>query len=150
MLEDYVMGAAPITRQGYYVLGSLKTRDLLVRKNRYEPGLSSRHSHRNARFVFVLKGAFEESYGHRIRNCKPTMLIFRPPGEQHREHYGSGGATSWIMNFTSTMTPLNSLFKRFCWKRQSRLFAFKRNTGLLCRPGSRERRISFTNNLSGT
>lgn len=86
----------------YKTLRSLKADGLFLRRNSYEPGWSYKHSHENARFVFVLKGAFEEVYSQRKRSCKPIMLIFRPPGEEHREDFASGGVICLSVDISSS------------------------------------------------
>lgn len=79
-----------ISNQQYGVLHSLKGNGLVLTKTAYLQGTCPEHAHENARFVFVLKGAFDESYANRSRHCRASMVIFRPAGERHWENYGHG------------------------------------------------------------
>lgn len=44
-----------------------------------------RHSHEQAYFCLVLKGAYTESYGRQTRACKTATLIFHPSDESHAD-----------------------------------------------------------------
>jgi AraC-like DNA-binding protein len=65
---------------------------LSLQKNAYAQGsVSAKHTHKNARLVFVLRGKFSEIYGRHHRQCSPFMAIFRLPQEEHSEdYYGKG------------------------------------------------------------
>ncbi len=59
----------------------------------YSPGLRlPRHSHERACFIFVVTGTFTETYGTRTRDCGPSLLIYRPIGEVHSDHFRDRGA----------------------------------------------------------
>jgi len=45
------------------------------------------HSHEQAYFCLVLKGAYTESYGRQTRTCKTATLIFHPADESHADHF---------------------------------------------------------------
>ncbi len=47
------------------------------------------HSHEQAYFCLVLKGAYTESYGRQTRTCKTATLIFHPADESHADHFHS-------------------------------------------------------------
>ncbi|HEX8170830.1 MAG TPA: AraC family transcriptional regulator [Thermoanaerobaculia bacterium] len=49
------------------------------------------HSHEYACLVLVLAGAFRERYGARQRDGEPGMVIVRPAGELHSNHFAAGG-----------------------------------------------------------
>lgn len=49
------------------------------------------HVHKNARFVFVLRGRFTENYTYGSRSCSPFTMIFRPPQERHSDDYHQDG-----------------------------------------------------------
>jgi len=50
-----------------------------------------KHSHDRAYFCLVLQGSFTETYGKRIRFCKPSTLIFHPADELHSDRFHQGG-----------------------------------------------------------
>src|SRR5262245_38894237 len=57
-------------------------------ETRYTPGLKlPRHSHESPYFGFILCGAYTESYGQRVRDCQPSMLIYHPAGELHAQRF---------------------------------------------------------------
>src|SRR5215475_14640599 len=57
-------------------------------ETRYTQGMKlSRHSHEAPYFCFILCGAYTESYGDRLRNCQPSMLIYHPAGELHAQRF---------------------------------------------------------------
>jgi AraC family transcriptional regulator len=58
-------------------------------ENAYPPGfVIPRHAHASAFFGLVLEGGYQETYGSRCRECRPSSLLFHPPGEVHSEtHY---------------------------------------------------------------
>src|SRR6185295_17724913 len=59
----------------------------------YAPNLVlPNHSHEYAYFCLVLRGTYIESYGKRTRACKPSTLIFHPPGELHSDSFHGLGA----------------------------------------------------------
>jgi AraC family transcriptional regulator len=74
---------------------ALLKRDLAnfsLQKNSYVQGsICTTHAHENARFVFVLRGKFSETYEGNNRHCSPFMAIFRPPQEEHSENYYGKG-----------------------------------------------------------
>lgn len=76
----------------YKFLGKRIFPNLLLQKVAYTQGAQSfTHTHKNARFVFVLQGRFSEIYERKKRDCIPLMTIFRPPEENHSEdYYGKG------------------------------------------------------------
>lgn len=43
------------------------------------------HAHQNAYFCLVQQGSFHERVGQQTRHCKPSMLVFHPPQEEHSE-----------------------------------------------------------------
>lgn len=76
----------------FKVLGKRELENFSLQKNAYVQGAQSYlHSHRNPRFVFVLRGRFSEIYERKKRECVPFLTIFRPAGEKHSEdYYGKG------------------------------------------------------------
>ncbi len=75
----------------YEILIERNIGNLRLRKASYSPGRwSGKHTHENARFVFVLKGNFTERYERKERFCQPFTSIFRPPIESHSEIYEPG------------------------------------------------------------
>ncbi|MEW6208904.1 MAG: AraC family ligand binding domain-containing protein, partial [Acidobacteriota bacterium] len=41
------------------------------------------HAHEPAYFSLVLEGGYSEHIGSKTRECKPSFLLFHPPGESH-------------------------------------------------------------------
>jgi AraC family transcriptional regulator len=58
-------------------------------ENAYPPAfVIPRHAHASAFFGLVVEGGYQEVYGSRCRECRPSSLLFHPPGEVHSEtHY---------------------------------------------------------------
>lgn len=53
------------------------------------------HAHENAYFCLIRRGQYSERYGRTQRLCRPSMLTFHPPEEQHSERIESEYATSF-------------------------------------------------------
>lgn len=68
---------------------------LLTETRHQQSGWLPTHAHQNAYFCFVRRGEFAERYGSRERLCKPSMLVFHPPEEQHAERIHSQCSTSF-------------------------------------------------------
>jgi len=66
-----------------------KTHAAGVMETFYSPSFKiPRHSHEGAFFGLVLEGAYQEIYDRRVRECRPSTLLFHPAGEVHSEtHY---------------------------------------------------------------
>lgn len=63
--------------------------DLVLADVRYAPGSRlPRHAHERPYFCLILGGSYTETYGRRMRVCRPGMLAFHPPGEPHAEAFG--------------------------------------------------------------
>jgi AraC family transcriptional regulator len=76
----------------YKVLGKRRIANLRLQKTAYAVNSKSpAHSHENARFVFVLRGAFTEEYERKSRQCQSLTMIVRPPHEKHSENYHGKG-----------------------------------------------------------
>jgi AraC family transcriptional regulator len=70
-------------------LASVMAPGLICSKRAYLSGSHQPfHAHENARFVFVLKGSFTESFERGSRSCSPFVSLFRPPHERHSDNYG--------------------------------------------------------------
>ena len=75
----------------YRILKQVSNPNFHISKTLYFGGTDHHaHAHKNARFVLVTEGCFEESYAGKQRNCAAHTLIFRPPGEQHSEKFQGG------------------------------------------------------------
>lgn len=57
----------------------------------------SQHSHQQACFCFVLEGSYVERYRHKVIECQPSHLIYRPAGEVHSDHFGHAGGRCFII-----------------------------------------------------
>jgi AraC family transcriptional regulator len=79
-------------KTSYKVLGKRRLANLRLQKTAYAVNSKSpTHLHENARFVFVLRGAFTEEYEHKRRQCQSLTMIVRPPFEKHSENYHGKG-----------------------------------------------------------
>src|SRR5262245_24679561 len=45
------------------------------------------HTHDDAHFVFIARGAYETSARHVESPCGPATLLFNPAGTTHRDHF---------------------------------------------------------------
>lgn len=76
----------------YKILAKRQIANLRLQKTAYaENSGSELHWHENARFVFVLRGAFAEEYERKKRECRSLTMIVRPPLEKHSENYHGKG-----------------------------------------------------------
>lgn len=76
----------------YKILGKRQIPNLRLQKTAYAANSKSAlHAHENARFVFVLRGAFTEEYERQKRECRSMTMIVRPPLEKHAENYHGKG-----------------------------------------------------------
>ena len=76
----------------YKILAKRQIANLRLQKTAYAVNSGSAlHSHENARFVFVLRGAFTEEYESKKRECRSLTMIVRPPLEKHSENYHGKG-----------------------------------------------------------
>jgi AraC family transcriptional regulator len=65
---------------------------LALLETEYPAGLRlPRHSHEQAGFCFVLRGAFERARGGATQDCPPESLSFHPPDESHAERFDNAG-----------------------------------------------------------
>jgi AraC family transcriptional regulator len=70
------------------VLKSLDTSGFIMTEVAYSAkSRLSEHSHENAHFCFVLKGAYTEYHHSHEIECEPFTLTFRPPGEVHKDKF---------------------------------------------------------------
>ena len=61
---------------------------LTLTETSYESNLKlPRHSHEQAYFCLVLKGAYTESFRKQTRTCKKATMIFHPADESHADHF---------------------------------------------------------------
>lgn len=75
------------------ILKCSKVSDFTLTEMLYPDRLTlPKHSHERACFSFVLKGGFTEKYGNKIRQCRPSKVIYLPPGEAHSDNFLSVGA----------------------------------------------------------
>jgi AraC family transcriptional regulator len=50
-----------------------------------------KHSHERSYFCFLLHGTYTESYGNKMRECRPSTVVFHPPDEAHANHFLNEG-----------------------------------------------------------
>src|SRR5688572_10463698 len=50
-----------------------------------------RHRHERPFFCFVAEGGFEERAHGSRRECRPSEVVYHPPGETHSDRFGSAG-----------------------------------------------------------
>lgn len=59
------------------------------------------HAHKNPSMTFILQGSLTESYPRsREENCLPCSILFRPPGEKHRDRMGDRGSRNLEIELT--------------------------------------------------
>lgn len=76
--------------------------ELVLADVRYAPGSRvPRHAHDRAYFCLIRRGSYMEAYGRRTRVCKPGVVAYHPPGEQHAE--AMGGCT--VASFNVELGP---------------------------------------------
>jgi AraC family transcriptional regulator len=72
---------------------NLELAALLLSETRYPPHLKMPvHSHEPTYISFVLRGAYAERYGRRLRTCKASTLIIHPSAEHHAVEFHNAGA----------------------------------------------------------
>jgi len=70
------------------VLKQRKVADSILTEYSYPPETKiTRHSHTLPYFSIILHGAYDETHGNKIRECKPAMLFFHPEGEVHADRF---------------------------------------------------------------
>jgi AraC family transcriptional regulator len=68
----------------------------------YAPNLKlPRHAHERACFCLILRGSYTESFGQIAFDCKPANLLFRPPEEQHSDHFHNTGSACFLIEVES-------------------------------------------------
>jgi AraC family transcriptional regulator len=86
------MNLHSLTYKPFLILKERKLEMLRILKTAFGSGLRDKtHAHENARFVFVLRGSFTETYPHGRRTCNPFTMIVRPPQEEHADEYHQDG-----------------------------------------------------------
>lgn len=86
------MSLHSLARKPFLVLKERELEMLRILKIAFESESWDRtHAHENARFVFVLRGSFTETYPHGRRTCSPFTMIVRPPQEEHADQYHRDG-----------------------------------------------------------
>lgn len=79
-------------------LRSRQVANFMMSERCYQPHYAiPRHSHNQALFCFVLQGCYTETYGNKIRECKPSTLLFHPAEEMHAEHFHQAGGHAFII-----------------------------------------------------
>lgn len=70
------------------VLKERKVADSILTEYTYPPDARiTRHSHALPYFSIILHGVYDERCGSKIRECKPSMLLFHPEGEEHADRF---------------------------------------------------------------
>ena len=72
---------------------NLELAALTLSETAYPPRLKmAAHSHEPTYISFLLRGAYAERYGKRVRMCKPSTLIIHPSEERHAVEFHDTGA----------------------------------------------------------
>jgi AraC family transcriptional regulator len=83
----------PKLRPGQFFGSVLKERRVvnsILTEYAYPPETRiTRHSHALPYFSIILRGAYDEIHGNKLRECKPAMLFFHPAGELHADRFRS-------------------------------------------------------------
>ncbi len=53
------------------------------------------HCHERAYFCLIRRGGYTETYGRRMRECRPMTLVFHPAGESHRQKFSGSPVASF-------------------------------------------------------
>lgn len=62
--------------------------DSVLTECAYPPEIKiGKHSHARPYFNLILEGAYDETEGGRVRECRPAMLFFHPEGESHSDRF---------------------------------------------------------------
>ncbi len=93
----------PILRPGSHYGKRVKVSEVggvILTDYQCSPGLRvPQHSHERAYFKLILAGGFAEKYDSRMRQCRPSAVLFHPAGELHSEQAGSNGGRSFGVEF---------------------------------------------------
>ena len=54
-----------------------------------------RHAHERAYFCLIRQGTYDEEFSRRQRECRPSMLVYHPPGERHIQTFRSRAVASF-------------------------------------------------------
>lgn len=82
--------------------------DATLTEARYEPGSRlPEHEHELPMFVLVVDGGFAETFDRYERTCGPRDLLFRPPGERHRQRFSARGATRLTIEIPALMDEMS-------------------------------------------
>lgn len=46
-----------------------------------------KHAHELPYFNLIIEGAYDETHGGKVRQCRPSMLLFHPEGEVHSDRF---------------------------------------------------------------
>src|SRR5688500_19925295 len=84
------------------VIHSKTFQDLVFAETSYTSGqIIEKHSHNQAGFIIVLKGAFLEVHERRNRVCESSDVIFRPAGQLHGDYFRNVSTRCFNMQFGS-------------------------------------------------
>ena len=73
--------------------------EFLLTETTHRPNFRiGRHAHAEAAVTLVLRGAFEEKFGKRPMECRPSGLLIKPAGETHSNRYSPDGARSLLIH----------------------------------------------------
>jgi AraC family transcriptional regulator len=79
-------------------LKRFETDGITLVESSYRPSQRNpRHAHEDPTFCLVLQGAFTELHNGRATTCKPSTLLFYPPGESHADHFQLLGGRCFIV-----------------------------------------------------
>ncbi len=64
----------------------------------YPPHLTlPRHAHERGCFCLVLRGSYEEAFERTAVMCRPSTVLFRPPGEAHTDRISRAGGHCFLI-----------------------------------------------------
>jgi AraC family transcriptional regulator len=83
---------------------NLELAGLTLSETAYPPRLRMpAHSHEPTYISFLLRGAYAERYGKKMRVCKPSTLIIHPHEERHAVEFDAAGARIFRIEIKSQM-----------------------------------------------
>ncbi len=98
----------PLPARQEYALANVTSPSFRFGEAIYPSGLRiDDHAHRNPSVTFVLQGSLTEFYPRsRSESCVPCSILFRPPGERHRDLIGERGVQNLEIELTGNSSNL--------------------------------------------
>ncbi|HEX5732134.1 MAG TPA: AraC family transcriptional regulator [Blastocatellia bacterium] len=79
-----------VSSDGFYgeILSRRQVGAFTLSESAYLPDTKlPQHSHEHSYLCILLQGTYTERYGSKVRECKPSTVVFHPPDEVHANHF---------------------------------------------------------------